>query len=38
MSAELWLNLQAHCDLEVQRDNVGPRLGREVEVFRQKVA
>ena len=38
MSAELWLNLQAHCDLEVQRDNVDPRLEREVEIFHQKVA
>ncbi len=32
-SAEFWLNFQAHYDLEVQRDNVGPRLEREVEVF-----
>jgi antitoxin HigA-1 len=37
-SAEFWLNLQAHYDLEVQRDNVGPRLEREVEGFHQKVA
>ncbi len=38
MSAEFWLNLQAHYDLEVQRDEVGPRIKREVEVFHQKVA
>ena len=37
-SPEFWLNLQAHYDLEVQRDEVGPRIKREVEVFHQKVA
>ena len=37
-SAEFWLNLQAHYDLEVHRDEVGPRIKREVEVFHQKVA
>lgn len=34
-SAEFWVNLQVHYDLEVQRDEVGPRIEREVEVFRK---
>jgi addiction module HigA family antidote len=29
-----WLNLQAHFDLERQRDRLGNRLGDEVKVFR----
>lgn len=37
-TAEFWLNLQAHYDLEVQRDESGERIAREVEVFPRKVA
>ena len=33
-SEHLWLNLQAHFDLERQRDLVGDRLATEVRVFR----
>lgn len=32
-SAQFWLNLQAHYDLEVERDRLGRRLKDEVEVF-----
>lgn len=32
-SEEFWLNLQARHDLEVERDRLGPRLKREVEVY-----
>jgi antitoxin HigA-1 len=32
-SAEFWLNLQAHHDLEVRRDAVGSEIDRQVEVF-----
>ncbi|MBA3853006.1 MAG: addiction module antidote protein, HigA family [Gemmatimonas sp.] len=32
-SAEFWLNLQARFDLETERDRLGARLEREVEVF-----
>jgi addiction module HigA family antidote len=34
-SPELWLHLQAHYDLEVQRDESEARIEREVEVFRR---
>ena len=37
-SAELWVNLQTHFDLEVLRDRYGRRLERQVEVYPQKVA
>jgi len=37
-SAEFWLNLQNHYDLEVMRDQAGPLIKRQVEVFHQKVA
>jgi antitoxin HigA-1 len=30
MSAQFWLNLQAHYDLEVEEDRLGRRLEREV--------
>jgi antitoxin HigA-1 len=30
MSPQFWLNLQAHYDLEVQRDRLGSRLQEEV--------
>ena len=30
VSPQFWLNLQAHYDLEVQRDKLGSRLKREV--------
>ncbi len=29
-----WLNLQVHCDLEVERDRLGDRLIREVKLLR----
>ena len=32
-SAQFWLNLQARYDLESERDRLGVRLKREVEVF-----
>ena len=37
-SPEFWVNLQTHYDLEVLRDQYGPRLARQVEVFPRKVA
>jgi len=37
-SAEFWLNLQSHYDLEVSRDLIGTQIKRDVEVFHQKVA
>ena len=33
MTAQFWLNLQAHFDLETERDRLGARLRSEVEVF-----
>lgn len=32
MSAQFWLNLQAHYDLEVARDSLEDRLGKEVSI------
>ncbi len=32
-SAQFWLNLQTHFDLEVQEDKIGKRLETEVHVF-----
>ncbi len=32
-SERFWLNLQAHYDLEVEKDRLGDRLNREVEVI-----
>ncbi len=32
-SAQFWLNLQTHFDLEVQQDKIGSRLDREVHAF-----
>jgi antitoxin HigA-1 len=32
-SERFWLNLQAHYDLEVEKDRLGDRLGREVKVL-----
>lgn len=32
-SAQFWLNLQAHYDLETERDRLGARLKSEVEIF-----
>jgi addiction module HigA family antidote len=32
-SAQFWLNLQAHFDLEVQMDRIGDRLDQEVHVL-----
>jgi len=32
-SAQFWLNLQTHFDLEVQRDKIGKRLDAEVHAF-----
>jgi len=33
MTETFWLNLQAHYDLEVQRDRLGDRLEKEVAVY-----
>ena len=32
-SAQFWLNLQPHFDLEVQQDKIGSRLDEEVHAF-----
>ena len=34
-SEEFWLNLQARFDLEVQRDELGPRLKKDVRVLQR---
>ncbi len=34
MSEAFWMNLQAHYDLEVQKDKLSGRLEREVRVYR----
>jgi addiction module HigA family antidote len=36
-SERFWLNLQAHYDLEVEKDRLGDRLNREVQVLETKV-
>lgn len=33
MSAQFWLNLQSHHDLEIEEDRLGRRLEREVKVL-----
>jgi len=33
ISAQFWVNLQAHYDLAVQEDHLGKRLEREVHVY-----
>ena len=33
ISAQFWVNLQAHYDLAVEEDRLGKRLDREVHVF-----
>ena len=33
VSAQFWVNLQAHYDLAVEEDHLGTRLDREVHVF-----
>jgi len=33
MSAQFWLNLQSHYDLEIMQDRLGSRLEREVKVL-----
>ena len=33
MSAQFWLNLQSHYDLEVQQERLGRRLQKEVKVL-----
>ena len=33
MSAQFWLNLQSHYDLEIMEDRLGKRLEREVKVL-----
>ena len=35
-SPQFWLNLQAHYDLEVERDKLGNRLNREVQTLTAK--
>ena len=37
-SERFWLNLQAHYDLEVERDRLGPRLAAEVAVLADRAA
>ena len=37
-SAEFWVNLQTHFDLEILRDQYGQQLDRQVEVYQRKVA
>lgn len=37
-SERFWLNLQAHYDLEVERDRLGPRLEAEVAVLAERAA
>lgn len=37
-SERFWLNLQAHYDLEVERDRLGPRLESEVAVLADRAA
>jgi plasmid maintenance system antidote protein VapI len=34
-SDECWLNLQMHCDLEIERDRLGSRLRKEVAVLKR---
>lgn len=36
MSPQFWLNLQAHYDLEVEKDKLGMLLDKEVKVFMEK--
>jgi plasmid maintenance system antidote protein VapI len=33
MSAQFWLNLQSHHDLEVERERMGKKLEKEVKVL-----
>jgi addiction module HigA family antidote len=33
MSAEFWLNLQSRFDLEIEKDNLGPKLDKEVKIL-----
>jgi antitoxin HigA-1 len=33
MSAQFWLNLQSHYDLEIEEERLGGRLAREVKVL-----
>jgi addiction module HigA family antidote len=33
MSPQFWLNLQAHYDLELVQDRLGPRLQKEVKIL-----
>jgi addiction module HigA family antidote len=37
-SERFWLNLQAHYDLEIERDRLGPRLEAEVAVLAERAA
>ncbi len=37
-SERFWLNLQAHYDLEVERDRLGPRLEAEVAILAERAA
>lgn len=36
ISPQFWLNLQAHYDLEVEKDKLGMLLDKEVKVFMEK--
>ena len=38
MSAQFWLNLQSHHDLEVEQERLGKKLEREVKVMAAAVA
>jgi len=33
MSAQFWLNLQSHYDLEVEQERIGKKLQKQVKVF-----
>ena len=38
LSERFWLNLQAHYDLEVEKDRLGPKLEKEVRVHSEAAA
>lgn len=33
MSAEFWINLQSHYDLEIEKDRLAKRLNQEVQIY-----
>ncbi len=38
LSERFWLNLQAHYDLDVEKDRLGPKLEKEVRVHNEAAA